>query len=70
MGRHALAPLHYDTKINALNHLIPSLDIPSDHMPVIVDFDIAYNCEGLGVSREYSATHRLLKLSTEYSTTH
>ena len=41
LKRHVCAPLHHENgKADARSQLLPSLGIPSDHMPVIVDFDL------------------------------
>ena len=38
--RHACSPLAYSSRKEARMHLIPSLDMPSDHAPVIVDLTL------------------------------
>ena len=38
--RHALPPLRYESKESARTQLLPSLAVPSDHAPVIVDFEL------------------------------
>lgn len=40
MQKHALNPLLYDSDTEACSHLLPSLAIPSDHAPVVVDFSL------------------------------
>jgi len=41
----AWEPLKYATKAEALDDLLPSLNVPSDHMPVIVDFKINHQAK-------------------------
>eukprot|EP00959_Pyramimonas_sp_CCMP1952_P150054 3139869-Pyramimonas_sp.AAC.1 len=40
LAQFAWEPLKYKTHEEALEDLLPSLNVPSDHMPVIVDFEL------------------------------
>ena len=40
MLRHAIPPATYSSEADALRELLPSLSVPSDHMPVACDFDL------------------------------
>eukprot|EP00966_Prymnesium_polylepis_P270509 6249062-Prymnesium_polylepis.1 len=37
---HAWGPLFYQSQQDALYNLLPNLGIPSDHAPVVVDFEL------------------------------
>ena len=38
--KHAVAPAMFPSRTTALEHLLPSLSVPSDHMPVACDFSL------------------------------
>ena len=38
--RHAWGPLTYSTKEEALGLMMPSLDMPSDHAPILIDLQL------------------------------
>mmetsp|Transcript_21968 Transcript_21968/g.52695 ORF Transcript_21968/g.52695 Transcript_21968/m.52695 type:complete len:597 (-) Transcript_21968:861-2651(-) len=42
---HVAPPLEYESS-EAMRHLLPSLDMPSDHVPVIVDFNLPRKTRG------------------------
>lgn len=42
---HIASPLEYENS-EAMRHLLPSLEMPSDHVPVIVDFILPRKARG------------------------
>jgi len=43
LRQHAWGPLTYESQEEARTHLLPSLDIPSDHSPVLVDLHLLHD---------------------------
>ncbi|KAL1503550.1 hypothetical protein AB1Y20_012029 [Prymnesium parvum] len=43
LRQHAWGPLTYESQEEARTHLLPSLDIPSDHAPVLVDLHLLHD---------------------------
>jgi len=63
--RHAWGPLEYSSPHAALRHVLPSLEVPSDHAPVIVDMLLVRLPHALQETRNASDERGALALRAE-----
>ena len=70
--RHAWGPITYTRPAEAHPHLLPSLEVPSDHLPVVIEFELRPNAmrqpTGLDNSSRVSRTLSSGARRSEHST--